>query len=67
MTIRQHYYSYLLRIWKIADGEETAWRASLEVPSTGERMGFAGLDALFRWLESQVEADASVPGRSIKM
>jgi hypothetical protein len=53
------YLSYLLRLWRVSgDGgthrkEKTVWRASLESPHTGERMGFASLDALFAFLRQQ--------------
>jgi hypothetical protein len=47
------YISYLLRIWR-ANGEgEAAWRASLEDPRTGERIGFASLEKLFAFLRQQ--------------
>lgn len=44
------YRSYLLRLWQIKYGEELVWRASLEDPFTGERRGFASLEALFDFL-----------------
>lgn len=47
------YVSYLLRMWP-ANGEgKVAWRASLESPHTGERIGFASLDELFAFLRQQ--------------
>ena len=47
------YISYLLRMWR-ANGEgKTVWRASLENPHTGERIGFASLDKLFAFLWQQ--------------
>ena len=42
------YFSYLLRMWRT--GEHSAWRASLEDPRTGERMGFGSLEALLSYL-----------------
>ena len=51
------YRSYILHVWC----EETCnpcWRASLENPHTGTRIGFAGLEQLFAYLMEQVEADA---------
>lgn len=45
------YYAYLLRLWREAG--ETHWRASLENPSTGERLGFATLDRLVKYLNAQ--------------
>jgi len=46
------YLSYLLRLWRVSE-EETSWRASLESSHTGEREGFASLDALFSFLQEQ--------------
>lgn len=44
------YFSYLLRIWRVADGEQPVWCASLENPVSGERCGFATLEELFAFL-----------------
>jgi hypothetical protein len=49
---RCNYLSYLLRLWRVS-GERSVWRASLESPHTGERIGFASLDALFAFLREQ--------------
>jgi len=48
------YFSYLLRMWRT--GEHSAWRASLEDPRTGERVGFNGLDTLFTFLAHQTHS-----------
>jgi hypothetical protein len=54
MTTRQRFYrSYLLRMWQVADGEALLWRASVEVPGTGERRGFGSLEELCRWIRGQ--------------
>ncbi len=46
---KRDYVSYLLRLWR--DGSEKGlWRASVEDPRTGERRGFADLEALFEHL-----------------
>jgi hypothetical protein len=37
------------------DGQETIWRASLQDIRTGERRGFADLEAACRYLHAQVE------------
>ena len=61
----QHYVSYLLRLWRVSGGAqpfvpgEAVWRASLEHPLTGERVGFATLDDLVEYLRNQVDASAS--------
>ena len=54
---RHDYLSYLLRLWRV-DKEEAVWRASLESPLTGERIGFASLDALFDFLRQQINDEA---------
>ena len=49
----RQYISYLLRLWR-ADGDEAdVWRASLEDPHTGQRIGFADLQRLFAFLVEQ--------------
>jgi hypothetical protein len=50
---KQRYHSFLLRLWKVRENEHTAWRASLESSHTGERWGFADLDALCVFLHEQ--------------
>ena len=45
------YLSYLLRLWMVEATDGTRWRASLESPITGERLGFQDLEALFTYLE----------------
>jgi hypothetical protein len=55
---RRDYLSYLLRLWRVGK-EEAVWRASLESPHTGERIGFASLDALFAFLREQTDDEAS--------
>jgi hypothetical protein len=52
MRIREpRYLAYMLRLWQVGSGEELTWRASLENPHTGERRGFANLEALVAFLE----------------
>jgi len=46
------YFSYLLRMWRT--GKESAWRASLEDPRTGERLGFGSLEALWAFLWGRI-------------
>jgi hypothetical protein len=60
---RPDYLSYLLRLWRVRergppDGEPpdsgvSAWRASLQSPGTGERIGFRTLEELFAFLRGQ--------------
>lgn len=56
------YLSYLLRLWRVNDEEEAVWRASLESVDTGERKGFAGLEALFAFLREQTGVSSDVEG-----
>jgi hypothetical protein len=49
---QRDYFSYLLRLWRVGT-EKAVWRASLESPHGGERIGFASLDALFAFLRQQ--------------
>jgi len=50
----EKYRSYLLRLWR-AETLDQGWRASLEDPHTGKRIGFASLELLFAFLMEQVE------------
>jgi hypothetical protein len=52
------YQSYLLRLWRAKEGQE-GWRASLESAQTGERKGFATLDALFEYVRSRARVELS--------
>lgn len=55
-----HKYSYLLRLWRVDRSKAADWRASLEIPETGERIGFASLEQLFAYLIEVVESKADV-------
>ena len=48
------YLSYLLRLWREGGGK-AEWRASLEDPYTGERTGFASVEALFAFLRQKID------------
>ena len=50
---QQRYLSYLLRLWQTESKGLLVWRASLEDARTGERQGFAGIDALLAFLREQ--------------
>ena len=56
---QRDYVSYLLRMWRDSSDEEllrskqAAWRATLQSPRTGERVGFNSLDDLFDFLKGQ--------------
>ncbi len=63
---QRQYLSYLLRIWHEHAGLEAVWRASLEDPQTGERLGFAGIVQLFEFVQKQlsVETSREIPRRT---
>jgi hypothetical protein len=64
---RRGYVAYLLRLWQVSEGKNAVWRASLEDPHTGERRGFATLQELFTYLETEacrVDGDPSTPNLS---
>jgi hypothetical protein len=42
--------SYLLRLWRTDGSGHSDLQASLEIPETGERLGFANLEELFAYL-----------------
>jgi hypothetical protein len=44
------YFAYLLRLWREEGGEATRWRASVEDPHSGEKLGFAHLEELVAFL-----------------
>jgi hypothetical protein len=50
---RSGYLAYLLRLWRVRNGEEAHWRASLEDAHAGERYGFGSLQALFEFLRAK--------------
>ncbi|HSN76198.1 MAG TPA: hypothetical protein VL334_14075 [Anaerolineae bacterium] len=54
-TERPAYLSYLLRLWRAPGGADQPWRASLQDTLTGERTGFADLEALCAYLHAQIE------------
>ena len=53
------YQAYLLRLWQT----KTGWRASLEHPHSGERLGFATLEQLFVFLQEQASHDKKMNHR----
>ena len=57
MGKRSGYLAYLLRMWRVEAEEGPVWRASLESPHTGERAGFASLEALFAFLMEKAGED----------
>ncbi len=65
-TERPAYQSYLLRLWHAPGGAGQPWRASLQDTLSGERQGFADLEALLAYLRDQIEGESAPeeePGR----
>ncbi len=61
----REYISYLLRLWKVSGAGLPVWRASLEDVHTGERLGFADLQGLLKFLEEQYSANpAHLPAQT---
>lgn len=42
--------AFLLRMWCVDETGHARWQASLELPGTGKRIGFASLEQLFVYL-----------------
>jgi hypothetical protein len=59
------YRAYLLRLWRVNSeaARRTEWRASLEDPRTGERLGFANLEQLFAFLIAWAEQEGQAESR----
>lgn len=53
-TQRPTHLSYVLRLWQTPGGANQPWRVSLENPLTGERRGFADLEAALTFLRTQI-------------
>jgi hypothetical protein len=51
---KRRYISYLLRLWQVKSEGELVWRASLESSRTGQRQGFASLEAMVTFLEQAI-------------
>ncbi len=58
MKDKSRYFSFLLRVWLAGGDSQPQWRASLENPRTGERLGFASLEDLCRYLKQITRLDA---------
>ncbi len=52
-----HHRSFLLSLWRSQEPGASDWRASLEIPSTGEHIGFDTLEQLFVFLMDLVESN----------
>jgi hypothetical protein len=62
------YFSYLLRLWQEKGDEHPMWRASLESAQTGERLTFATVEELVRFLKQQTTGKSVCdPGLSARL
>lgn len=59
MIVKNHYQSYLLRVWR--EGLEEERRASLQNIASGEISYFANLADMFAFLCLQVHGQSYVP------
>jgi hypothetical protein len=59
----QRTISYLLRLWQVRRDEALVWQASLENVRTGERVGFATVEALAAFLWEHTENEAPTDRR----
>jgi hypothetical protein len=53
-------YSFILRLWRVEHSEEASWLASLEIPETGKRIGFASPEQMFVYLIDFIESNRDV-------
>ena len=59
-----HSRSYILRLWRVNGPQAAEWHASLEDPSTKERLGFSSLEQLFAFLMELGEGGDAMPART---
>ena len=52
--------SFMLRLWQEVQSDTLNWRASVEIPETGKRIGFASLEQLFAFLIDFTETDCDL-------
>ncbi|MBN1886384.1 MAG: hypothetical protein JW850_00275 [Thermoflexales bacterium] len=52
---QERYLSYMLRLWETSSEDDHIWRASLESPGSGKRLGFASLEELFAFLKDETK------------
>ena len=58
---RKRYQSYLLRIWRVIDSEYSNWLLSLENSHTGEKKGFADVEAMCEFIKDLLDATEGNP------
>ncbi len=52
------YFAYLLRLWRVGQGQDAVWRASLEGAYNTEVRVFAGLEPLLAYLRAQIREES---------
>jgi hypothetical protein len=52
--------TFLLRLWCVDESGRSNWRASLELPEFGQRLGFATLEQMFVYLLDYCEGRVDV-------
>jgi hypothetical protein len=50
---RPDYLSYLVRLWRVGQGREACWRASLQRPGTEEPIWFTDLEEMLAYLRAE--------------
>jgi hypothetical protein len=55
MPNHREYRSYLLRLYQARSAGGVVWRASLEDPHTGKRLGFSSIGRLYEFLLDQTD------------
>jgi hypothetical protein len=55
MSNHREYRSYLLRLYQAHSAGRIVWRASLEDPHTGTRLGFSSIGRLYEFLLDQTD------------
>ena len=56
--------SYILRLWCVGEPQAAQWHASLEDPSTRERLGFSSLEQLFAFVMEFSERNGGMSFRN---
>jgi len=53
-------YSFIVRLWREVQSDALNWRASVEIPETGKRIGFSSLEQLFAFLIDFTETSCDI-------
>ncbi len=59
-TTANHMCSFILRLWREEQHGIHDWRASIEIPESGKRIGFASLEQLFAFLVDFTESNCDI-------